>query len=100
MRSHPPRSVARRAGHEARDNHTQLFIHSGATAIYGGKAQRRRGRDLHAMAQRVALNHETASRHSAGFLDPPGPRTGSVLGFKPRHRPGAIRRPGQAPVAP
>lgn len=72
------RSFAWRAwlGREARDIVTQLFTHTGATAIYGGNALQRRWRDLHAMAQHVVLNFETASRNFGRYLAGQEPEPG------------------------
>lgn len=72
------RSFAWRAwlARETRDIVTQLFTHTGATAIYGGNALQRRWRDLHAMAQHVVLNYETASRNLGRFLAGQEPEPG------------------------
>lgn len=64
------RSFAWRAwlAQQARALATELFTHTGATAIYGGNALQRRWRDLHAMAQHVVINHDTASRTFGRYL--------------------------------
>lgn len=72
------RSFAWRAwlARQARELATELFTHTGATAIYGGNALQRRWRDLHAMAQHLVINHETASRAFGRYLAGQAPEPG------------------------